>query len=340
MSTAPVSDNGIAVSVVIPAYNAELFIRNAIQSVQSQTLSNIEIIVIDDASTDFTSSIVKEIMAQDSRIVYLRMKSNSGPSASRNFGISHARGQWVALLDADDQFFPHRLERLTDIGHAHSADMVSDNLLLYTATDKIEAFLIPKAAIPYQRALSFSEFINGCHPDRQNPEDRTSYVLMHPIFRQEFLIANRIAYDETCRNGEDFLLYTDCLLMGAQWFITSEPMYKYLMRKGSLTDIASREDRHSIVLKLDSLLKDRRVSDNVELYHVIKRFWKFTAGGYHYYNFKNAIKQLDIKVALHELLNDKYSLGLITQEIIKRGASRFMREIRGGNRSPGVKLAR
>jgi len=95
------------VSVIIPAYNAEGTIRNAIESVLRQTVSDLEVIVADDASADNTTQVVSTI--PDPRVRLVKAQTNSGPSAARNLGVKGARGRWVAFLDADDEWVPDRL---------------------------------------------------------------------------------------------------------------------------------------------------------------------------------------------------------------------------------------
>jgi len=96
------------VSVITAAYNAEPFIREAVESVLAQTLTDFELIVIDDASTDATPEILKSY--SDKRIRVLRNQRNLKRAAARNVGIAAARGQYVAIHDADDIALPHRLE--------------------------------------------------------------------------------------------------------------------------------------------------------------------------------------------------------------------------------------
>jgi|YelNatPaOPRAMG01_1025707.scaffolds.fasta_scaffold74401_2 glycosyltransferase involved in cell wall biosynthesis len=98
------------VSVIIPAYNAEKTIRNAIDSVLRQTISDLEVIVVDDASTDGTAPAVEAI--PDRRVRLLKSACNLRQAAARNLGLRHARGKWVAFLDADDEWVPDRLEYL------------------------------------------------------------------------------------------------------------------------------------------------------------------------------------------------------------------------------------
>ncbi len=99
------------VSVVIPAYNAEKTIGCAIDSVLKQTFTDFELIVIDDCSKDNTYSIVYDLAQQDDRIVLLKNKENSGVSVTRNYGISEAKGEWIAFLDSDDLWKPEKLEK-------------------------------------------------------------------------------------------------------------------------------------------------------------------------------------------------------------------------------------
>jgi glycosyltransferase involved in cell wall biosynthesis len=98
------------VSVVIPAYNAEAFIQKTLTSVLSQTYKNLEILVIDDGSTDRTVEIV-EAMAEGDRRIRLLQQSNSGVAAARNLGIKHAKGEFIAPLDADDIWYPQNIEK-------------------------------------------------------------------------------------------------------------------------------------------------------------------------------------------------------------------------------------
>jgi len=97
------------VSVLIPAHNAADSILSAIASAQAQTFTDIEIIVVDDASTDSTADLVHERALSDTRIRLFRLEQNSGPAAARNVGLAHATGEWIALLDADDTFSDNRL---------------------------------------------------------------------------------------------------------------------------------------------------------------------------------------------------------------------------------------
>ena len=102
-------NNKIKVSVVIPVYNTEKYVREAIESIIHQSLKELEIIIINDGSTDGSPEILKEISNTDHRIqVYTQ--TNQGQSTARNFGISHARGKYIYFMDSDDLLEEDALE--------------------------------------------------------------------------------------------------------------------------------------------------------------------------------------------------------------------------------------
>lgn len=113
-----------AVSVVMPAYNAERFIWETINSVISQTYTDWELWVIDDCSTDSTREIVEELASQDSRINLVRNEKNVGVADTRNRGFDLCNGRYVALLDSDDVWFPDKLDRQMRLAEETGADII------------------------------------------------------------------------------------------------------------------------------------------------------------------------------------------------------------------------
>ena len=112
----------IKVTVVMPIYNAYDYLRPAIDSVLDQTLREIELICVDDGSTDPTLGLLKEYQKNDAR-VRIVTENNAGPSVARNKGIVRARGEYVIFLDADDFFEPELLERLVRSADENSLDI-------------------------------------------------------------------------------------------------------------------------------------------------------------------------------------------------------------------------
>jgi glycosyltransferase involved in cell wall biosynthesis len=122
------------VSVIIPAFNAADFIRQALKSVLAQTYQEIEVIVVDDGSTDATCAIVEEFAKKDDRFRLVR-QCNAGVGAARNTAIREARGKYIAPMDADDLFFPGKLEKQV----ACMEKWGSETGLVYCGTTVIDA---------------------------------------------------------------------------------------------------------------------------------------------------------------------------------------------------------
>jgi glycosyltransferase involved in cell wall biosynthesis len=101
------------VSVVLPVFNGEPSIGRAVQSVLRQTMSDLELVVIDDGSADRTARVVAGY--SDRRLKFVKLENNSGTSAARNAGISLARGEYIAFLDSDDEWLPDKLEQQIEI---------------------------------------------------------------------------------------------------------------------------------------------------------------------------------------------------------------------------------
>lgn len=101
--------NGL-VSVIMPSYNTAVYIGHSIESVLAQTYLNLELIIVDDCSTDNTDKIISKYLS-DKRIKYLKNEVNSGAAASRNYALREAKGRWIAFLDSDDLWEPEKLEK-------------------------------------------------------------------------------------------------------------------------------------------------------------------------------------------------------------------------------------
>lgn len=112
----------VRISVIIPVYNMEQYIEKSVRSVIDQTWRDLELIVVDDGSTDATGEILRRLAAQDARIRVIHQE-NGGVSAARNTGLAEASGEYVAWLDGDDQMQPQALEKLNAAILETGADM-------------------------------------------------------------------------------------------------------------------------------------------------------------------------------------------------------------------------
>ena len=129
------------VSVIMPTYNHARFIGEAIDSVLNQTYKNLELIIIDNYSEDNTEKIVSSY--KDDRIKYLKFKNNGIIAASRNYGIKHSRGEYIAFLDSDDLWLPEKLEKQIKV-----FQISNETAMLYTRFKIIEGDIISNRIFP------------------------------------------------------------------------------------------------------------------------------------------------------------------------------------------------
>ncbi len=148
------SDNTPIVSVIMPSYNAQRFIEEAINSVISQTISDWELIVIDDCSSDDTYTLACQLAQGDQRITVLKNEKNCGVSESRNRGINLSKGKYVAFLDSDDVWHSEKLERQlekiksTDAGICYCSYSIID-----TMGQKARADYVVPSQVAYEDIL-------------------------------------------------------------------------------------------------------------------------------------------------------------------------------------------
>jgi succinoglycan biosynthesis protein ExoO len=237
-STHAAQDWPVAISVILPVYNAARTLERALTSVFVQTLRDLEVIACDDGSQDDSAALFERLAVGDNRLRMLKESKNCGPAAARNRALSVARGRWVAILDADDWYAPERLGELVRLGEATGADFLVDNQYLYDAGKG----LIIGTGLPAGNAcapLSLDDLLRNSMTGRAAYD----YGLLQPVIRRDFLLRNGIRYMEECRFGEDFLLALDCLAAGAKGLLTYRPMYYVTQPHGVCSGMLSAPER-------------------------------------------------------------------------------------------------
>ncbi|WP_454062751.1 glycosyltransferase family 2 protein [Candidatus Nitrospira salsa] len=182
----------IQVSVIIPTYRRPIFLRTALESVLAQTFPDFEVMVVDDASQDNTLDVVKEF--DDNRIQYIAHEFNKGGSAARNTGIRHARGEYIAFLDDDDEWLPEKLELQVEVLNQSRQEVGG----VYTGCTKIEreSGMIVCCKTPTQRGNLFQKLL------RKNCITSTSSILL----RKECF--ERVGlFDERLPSSQDYDLW-------------------------------------------------------------------------------------------------------------------------------------
>jgi glycosyltransferase involved in cell wall biosynthesis len=233
------------VSVVMANFNGGEHLADSIESVRAQTLHDIELIVSDDASTDNSADIVREMMAKDPRIRLLTAARNAGPGAARNRAIDVAAGEWIAIIDSDDLVSPMRLETLIEAAGRDSADVVADDLVMVDLNGRT----------PPVRLLS------GRWVDAPFWVDITDYIKLNrfyssgpglgyvkPIFRASVFKETGIRYDQTLRNSEDYDLVLRLIHSGKRMRVYPLPMYIYHRHGNSISHRLSEDVLEALLL--------------------------------------------------------------------------------------------
>ncbi len=222
-------DDHPQVSVVIAAFNAAGFLSRAVESVVAQQgVGPVEILIIDDCSTDATVTVAEGLAALHPGIVLLRNAQNGGPARSRNAGIAAAKGDWIAVLDADDAFVPGRLARLIAVAGQERLEIVADLPVLFD--------LAADAPAPTQLIASGGvtrlDLARLLSPD---PETGLDLGLMKPMFRRDLATRGLLRYPEAIRHGEDHQLYAGLLRQGVAFGLLREAHYLFSTRIGAIS---------------------------------------------------------------------------------------------------------
>lgn len=212
-------------SVIMPVYNGEKYLSEAIKSILNQTYKNLELIIVDDGSNDNSVAIIKKYQRLDKRIILI-CQENRGVSSARNKGIEHARGKWIYFIDCDDIYFPNYIERMIEVSNLTGADYIcSDfdmnyifNLDAYKACKNEEVIVFDHDTIDafnYMCSLGIS----------------TS--LCNKQFSAQIIRKYDIAFDTTMTYGEDlFFCWKSCLVSKKIAYIP-EKLYFYRLTGNS-----------------------------------------------------------------------------------------------------------
>jgi len=215
------------ISVIIAAYNVEHYIARAIESAVTQDGVAVEVLVINDGSTDNTAAVVTQ--HNNPHVRLFGHTANRGPGAARNVGLAMAAAPWVAVLDGDDVFAPGRLARCLARAKAQEADVVVDNLKTRHEEDGHTAPMFPPDYFARMETLDLKTFIDGNRSFLGGP----ALGYLKPIFSTKFLREHKLRYDTELRIGEDYLLLAEALACGAKCVVDPEAGYIYTVRAGS-----------------------------------------------------------------------------------------------------------
>ena len=235
-----------AISIIVPIYNAEEFLKETIESVLSQSFSEFELLLINDGSTDQSQNICEAFGKIDKRVRLIN-KANGGVSSARNVGIKNATGTYIFHVDADDILRPDALKNLHNKAINTQADITVANYILRSLNndEKVIKHRVTHSAEEFLQGMLLGEFHAG---------------LWNKLIKKSCY--DGLSFDEDVNCMEDKLILTQILLKNPNLSFLDDEVYIYIQRNSSLTNNTSLKTLTSIekvIQQINNLLKDKKV---------------------------------------------------------------------------------
>ncbi|MBQ7453890.1 MAG: glycosyltransferase family 2 protein [Selenomonadaceae bacterium] len=229
-----------AISVIIPMYNSQRYIRSCVESVLNQTFRALEVICVDDCSTDETVKIVAEMAQKDNRIRLIRHAKNSGgASQPRNTGMRMSRGKYIGFLDSDDMYTPTAVAELVSIAEKFQADVVHTEQVYFPENQVIDV-------TPETKFTTFSKEKGGfCKEPTLETDNLPQRVQMfcqgrlfgwvhNKIYRRDFIMEKNLRFDDLL-TSEDIVFYFKVICTAPRIVRVPNIMYIYRHNPNSIT---------------------------------------------------------------------------------------------------------
>jgi len=219
----------ILVSVIIPVYNGEAFIIDALESVKNQTFTQWECIIVNDGSTDNTATVVEKYIATDNRYLFVS-QPNKGLSAARNAGLKHAKGNFIQFLDADDVLLPSKIEKHINAlsAHDYTGGVVSYTDYFAGSNEDIFTYIDNDNGVKFYTADYLNEFISGWETTLSIPPHCF-------LFSASFFTEKKIHFDPEIPNHEDFDCWLNILKLKPHVIFIDEKLCIYRITAGSMS---------------------------------------------------------------------------------------------------------
>lgn len=219
------------ISVVVPVYNAEEYLRKCIESILKQTYENLQIILVDDGSLDRSGEICEEYAMADFRIEVVH-KENGGPASARKAGIVLARGQYIGFVDADDYIDPDFYQMLLEDITKSGADLVHSGCFLENDNSIMQNNRYETGV--YELAGIQAEFINT-YILKVDSSVHMNHNLFCKLFKTDLVKISDLIVPDSQTRGEDMLLVCSYIMNSKRIFLDKRAGYHYIMRAGSIT---------------------------------------------------------------------------------------------------------
>ena len=301
------------ISIVIPCYNAQDFLAECLNSCIEQTEKNIEIICVDDCSSDGTSLIIKEFHEKDNRIKGFKCNTNMGPGGARNKGLQEATGEYVWFVDSDDIIEKNACEILYNTASKYKNDILCFHAESFVNQDTESAYLRPW--IKYFTDWAMNENINP-QRDGDKLSGKIETVVWFFISKREFV--QKFSFREHCVHED--LDFVPILLASSQSLrIINFTAYRHRLRKNSIfhTSMSLRKilNHAEAILILDKFITENNLSNKNFLYEITEKVTLYT---YNYIkeHFSSAeLKDIEIYLKLVEIYNKRFKSKVIRKKL-------------------------
>lgn len=223
----------------MPVYNAEQFLHTSVASVTNQTYQNIELILVNDGSTDDSEAICNQYASADKRIKVISQK-NSGPAAARNTGVRHASGEFVFFLDADDLIDNQAIEKMVQCYEIYQPDLVMSNFCKQESTgnviDQIVTFHPDENPFTGDiQFLSRENILSFIRHFLKYPSNHLISYCWARLYKLSLIKENKITANENMRLFEDYVFNLEYLKHTDKIVFINEPLYTYVMYSNHVT---------------------------------------------------------------------------------------------------------
>lgn len=213
------------VSIIVPIYNAEQYLRRCVDSILNQEYTDFELLLVNDGSTDASGDICEEYGDRDPRVIVIQ-KENTGVSDSRNRALDRARGKYLQFLDSDDWITQDATRLFVRAAEEYGCDMVISDFYRVVGER-----LSPKGDIEEEGVLTREEF--AAHM-MENPADFYYGVLWNKLYRRDIVEEHKLRMDTDISWCEDFMFNLEYICYAKVFYALHAPIYYYVKRKGSL----------------------------------------------------------------------------------------------------------
>ncbi|ADG70800.1 glycosyltransferase family 2 protein [Brachyspira murdochii] len=238
----------IKVSIIILVYNTKQYLEKCLNSVINQTLKEIEIICIDDKSTDNSIDIIKNFQKIDNRIILIENKKNMGMGYNRDVGIKIAKGEYIGFVDSDDYIDENYFYELYNTSKKYDADLTkTENIEIYNKNYERKSNLKHKNEIIEEGLYKSS--INNFIISLNNYKNRNITVVTtvwSKLFKREFILKNNIMFN-SIRNGEDLCFVLTVLAFNPTIAINNRAMYHCVQRNEAGVNVVNKDYIGNIV---------------------------------------------------------------------------------------------